>query len=470
VITKEWRELLALNRTDGTEAWRLEAIDTDPALDGATIVAGCREKGICGFDALTGEELWFIATDPIGSHGPIVSGDVVVAALASGGFLAVSIPAQQVLWTSAFETYPYDPPASDGARIYAFESSDEILRSTLRALSFTTGETIWQRDVNALGLAAPVVSEGFLYFADNDPDNNEDLIVAIEADSGADIWSTPFGEGYPSEFSADDDQLFIRDSDGTLHAFERTTGAEQWTLVSPTGTGSLASPAIADNVLYTDDGGVNIRAINAVTSDELWSYSVDAPIYDTPVVADGVLYFGALSGYFYAIASSWEDVSAEELLNRLATREIAPEAVPIGFRGPERSTLGPDAFGDLGPNAVGGVQFAFQIPRVPEELAQNVTVIVYETSDQAQAARDAGVIVEQRSGADVTTDSIKGSEVTLACSAYNGARCVAFLVIENALIRAESELQIENLDSARANTLDLTAFGMAVLSQAFQSA
>jgi hypothetical protein len=72
---------------------------------------------------------------------------------------------------------------------------------------------------------------------------------------------------------------------------------------SGTGNGNGSWPMYAQNDAKTgmDTGDTTITPTNAPTLQEKWSTSVGSPIFDQPIEADGLVFFGAFNGDEYAL-------------------------------------------------------------------------------------------------------------------------------------------------------------------------
>jgi C1A family cysteine protease/outer membrane protein assembly factor BamB len=62
-----------------------------------------------------------------------------------------------------------------------------------------------------------------------------------------------------------------------------------------------SSPTISGDVLYIGSNDKNVYAINATTGDEIWHYATGAHIDSSPAVADGVVYIGSWDRNIYAL-------------------------------------------------------------------------------------------------------------------------------------------------------------------------
>jgi eukaryotic-like serine/threonine-protein kinase len=69
----------------------------------------------------------------------------------------------------------------------------------------------------------------------------------------------------------------------------------------PTGDRIVSSPVLADGVIYfgSDDG--NVYAVDAADGHQLWKRRTGGPVAATPALAGGMLYVGSYDGKFYAL-------------------------------------------------------------------------------------------------------------------------------------------------------------------------
>src|ERR1700747_3746031 len=71
-------------------------------------------------------------------------------------------------------------------------------------------------------------------------------------------------------------------------------GGVKWTF--KTSGPIVASPAIADGVVYIPSMDTNLYAIDQETGKEKWKYKSRMPIASSPAVAGGLLYFVSSTG------------------------------------------------------------------------------------------------------------------------------------------------------------------------------
>lgn len=131
-----------------------------------------------------------------------------------------------------------------------------------------------------------------------DPSQPEDpLVWSREANSGIDtgVWATP---------ALYADLVIVSTDDGRVLGLDRNDGSERWVLRLP---GPLwQSPVVVDGVLLQGDceGGMNAFDVSDTSAQPtpLWDVQVGGCIESTPAVWDGRIFFGSRTGTFYALS------------------------------------------------------------------------------------------------------------------------------------------------------------------------
>jgi outer membrane protein assembly factor BamB len=86
--------------------------------------------------------------------------------------------------------------------------------------------------------------------------------------------------------------VYVTSYGGVLYALDAQTGALKWSYA----TGSsmqLDTPAVAGGLVYFGTLDDNVYALDALTGVLKWRYNTGGAIYDSPTIANGVLYIGA---------------------------------------------------------------------------------------------------------------------------------------------------------------------------------
>jgi eukaryotic-like serine/threonine-protein kinase len=135
------------------------------------------------------------------------------------------------------------------------------------------------------------------------------IVEALNAQTGALVWKaqTVTTSGEPVVANG---TLFVAADDGTVRAFDATTGAPRWSFTRTVGVSSQLGldgyvAVSGDTVFVTSDGGA-VYALDAATGKQRWLYTLPTPqtnIYTTPTLAFGMVYFGSggFGGAVYAL-------------------------------------------------------------------------------------------------------------------------------------------------------------------------
>lgn len=225
-------------------------------------------------------------------------------------------------------------PASDGERVFAFFSSNDLVCLDL------DGNLLWYRGLghenpnanNSLGMASsPVVVEGTLV-AQVESDA-EAFAAGLDVKTGQTRWkidrpqranwtSPAILRGAPG---AGDDLALLQSSAG-LSAVEPRTGKEIWSYTD--GASTTSSTAINGKVVYVPSHGLTaLRPVPGQSGPEqLWRTNRLRPSFSSPVVSNGFAYAvnsaGVLTG---ANAATGEDVWRLRLKGPFSGSPVAAE-------------------------------------------------------------------------------------------------------------------------------------------------
>jgi len=273
---------------------------SSPLLYGGAVFFGSSDGNIYSLDAASGKLNWKFQT-----------GDVVHAS---------PVLANGILYLGSWDTYFYALDAATGKEKWRFKTGDDpdmhnqvgiqssavvadglvyfgCRDSNLYALDAATGAKKWTyNNKGSWVIASPVVSDGKLYFATSD----SGMFRALDAKSGTEIFAMKFS-GWPT-FSSPaiaHGMLYVGSHSGKLFAIDIASQKQAWefatdgaqkngaTYTNADGTPNYAAAYASD---FYDDMVVGVRKLMTVGG-----------IYSSPVLADGVLYFGSTDGNLYAI-------------------------------------------------------------------------------------------------------------------------------------------------------------------------
>jgi outer membrane protein assembly factor BamB len=114
------------------------------------------------------------------------------------------------------------------------------------------------------------------------------------------VWSVALGGLIEFPAVVDDGVAYIGNAKATIHAISMRFGTIVWQHDTPQGEMASSPAVVGDELVYHSmDGHVFVLA--RADGHLLWSYDVGSPIESSPIVRDGVDYFGAWNGRLYAL-------------------------------------------------------------------------------------------------------------------------------------------------------------------------
>ena len=168
----------------------------------------------------------------------------------------------------------YAPAVRDGT-IYVVGYAGE-----LGAYDAETGENRWVEDVDVLNPYAPTVT------ADGVVVPARSTVTCFDHDGNRRFTYDHDGNVSDPDRAAvavADGRVFVVDGTGSLHAIDLGTGEADWTA----SVGGLASPVVADGVVYLTNYGVS--AFDAENGEKRWEVDLEWPT-TAPIVGDERLY------------------------------------------------------------------------------------------------------------------------------------------------------------------------------------
>jgi outer membrane protein assembly factor BamB len=264
------------------------------------------------------EDLVFVGT----SNGRD-SGDESVPAPKAPSFLAVNKHTGKVVWQDNSpgggilhgQWSSAALGAVDGVQQVFFPGGD----GWIYAFDARTGETLWKFDLNPkdavwpktrnYGVATPVFSQGrVLMSVGQDPDhpNGVGHTYSIDPARRGDItqsgrvWKYDGINRSMSTAASADGLVYLSDLKGILHCVDAKTGIPYWTfdMMAPV----WGSPLVADGKVYLGDQDGDVAVLKVGTEmKKISEIDMANAVYSTPVPANGVLYIMTRSE-LYAIA------------------------------------------------------------------------------------------------------------------------------------------------------------------------
>lgn len=176
-----------------------------------------------------------------------------------------------------------------------------------------------------------------------------DSIVALNASTGAIVWSTRTSADAPvgSSPTVSDGVVYIADESGNLYALSVSTGAIVWSTALDSEI--LSSPAVdksAGTVVVGDDAGavtaLSTGADGQTAGSKLWSFSAAGEVVASPLITDGSVIVGSTGGVVYSLS---ESSGAENWT--FSTTHNQPVQVAAAINGGGKAVLVGDAGGNV---------------------------------------------------------------------------------------------------------------------------
>ena len=213
----------------------------------------------------------------------------------------------------------------------------------------------WKFPTGDRVISSPVFKDNVIYFGGDDGN-----VYAVDAATGRQIWKRATNGPVPATPAIADGTVYIGSYDGKFYAFNAQTGALKWkfatdgerrfeakglhgmqpknqTIADPFDI-FLSSPVVANGVVYFGSGDGNLYALDSATGDLRWKFKTGDVVHASPALADGVLFFGSWDSYFYAVDAAtgkekWRFHGGEDPTDAQSGR------VPIFACGGERNRL-----------------------------------------------------------------------------------------------------------------------------------
>jgi outer membrane protein assembly factor BamB len=228
--TKGW--VIALEGASGKERWRVRInseLLSAPAISEKVVVMRSVDGRLHGFDAGSGKELWSVEQQVPrlslrGTAIPVIAKEIAVSGFDNGKVMAVSLTTGDTLWDTALAT-PHGRTELD--RLVDVDSAVSVIGDNVFATGFQgrtamialdSGQIWWAHDMSSYrGLAA---DEENLFVTESDGS-----VVALRQRDGSEVWRNDKlkrrGLSTPAVTSS---AIAVADYQGYLHWLDKQTG------------------------------------------------------------------------------------------------------------------------------------------------------------------------------------------------------------------------------------------------------
>ena len=144
-------------------------------------------------------------------------------------------------------------------------------------------------------------------------------LYAFDAASGAEIWTYPDVGGTDDPPTVVDGLLYI--AADSVFCIDAVTGQKIWATDNPGSDGDYGTPVVMDGMVYygynvTGTGTCDIRCLDASDGDQIWSSTINGKLRSCATGWNGILLVPVYNGPLYALDTAsgdtvWENTDSE---------------------------------------------------------------------------------------------------------------------------------------------------------------
>ena len=222
---------------------------------------------------------------------PVIAGDLVIAATSDGSLCFLDRRSGRVLEKVRVGSAVESSPALAAGVIHV--GTDD---GTLVGIGLADGRERYRAKVGSLVRSSPLAAEGLVIVGTVDA-GLQGALVAIGEDGRlrwtrrlASVFSSPALAGAAVVVGADD---------GSVHAFDRATGAPLWS--HRIGPKVRATPAVDGGAAYVAGFDGTVVALRAADGVRTWERALGHAVYSSACLASGVVVFGCHDGHVHGL-------------------------------------------------------------------------------------------------------------------------------------------------------------------------
>jgi outer membrane protein assembly factor BamB len=192
-------------------------------------------------------------------------------------------------------------PATDAHTVFVPLSS-----GVLMALNASDGKLDWKAEAGGVFSTIPVVDDRSVFVAQRYGDPAKELkggtLRALSKTTGVTLWMWALPVAITAGLAVDGVALFGASADGNVYAFDKRTGLVRWSTQYQ--EEFSAQPVVSGEHVYFGSKAGTLRALNVKTGEIVWQYKAAGAILGTPAIFDNVVYFGSNDGNVYAFSEA----------------------------------------------------------------------------------------------------------------------------------------------------------------------
>jgi len=194
----------------------------------------------------------------------------------------------------------------------------------------------WKFATGGKVLSSPVANQGVIFFGSYDRN-----VYAVDAETGVQKWKYSTFGPVASTPAVANGVVYFMSYDGKFYAVDAATGRGKWKFttggdrhfeakglhgVQPMTQTYVdawdmfqSSPVVAQGMVYFGSGDGNLYALDAETGALRWKFATGDVVHSSPAYDAGTLYFGSWDSYLYAVDAAtgqkkWQFKTGEDSL------------------------------------------------------------------------------------------------------------------------------------------------------------
>jgi len=171
------------------------------------------------------------------------------------------------------------------------------------ALDVATGHILWETPTTGPVHTSPAVAGNNLYFGLQDW-----RVLALDRRTGKPLWEFTMQGPVSGSAAVAQGMVYIGSMDGCLYALDAATGKLIWKFKAQDQT--LSPPALEADTLFVSSSDGSLYSLNARTGQRWLRFRTPDRLQDSPVVANGLVYFPS-GGQIYAVAAEAREIPAQ---------------------------------------------------------------------------------------------------------------------------------------------------------------
>lgn len=260
---------------------------------------------------------WRYHTDQTTDLTPAADAQTVFFPLSNGVVLALNAKDGKLVWRAEVGG-DFSALLADDRSVYAatrYAPDEKSVHGTLRALSKSTGLTLWMRTLPG-PLSGGLVADAVAIFAGS----VDGHVYAFDKQTGRVLWSQQYAEEFSGHPVVTAKRVYFGSEAGIVHAFDSRTGVEIWQYKT---RGPIHGPiAVSGDVVYFGSGDGNVYAFDEIRTKLRWQRRTGAAVQAVAVVENGLL-ASSLDNFVYLLSlNKGALIWRQQLPGRISARPI----------------------------------------------------------------------------------------------------------------------------------------------------